>query len=548
MDCDVAIIGYGPVGATAAALLGGQGLTVVVVERMAGVYDKPRAITADHEVLRCMQFAGIGTELGAHVRPHPRTRYLGVDGNPIKQTDVIPPPYPLGWPTGIHFIPPEFEAMLRGAVARHGNVEVLLSHELVDLADLGDSISLTVRDLARAQTRSIQARYLLACDGANSFVRRKLGISYEDLAFDEWWIVVDAWQRRPTTLPEMNTQYCWPSRPASAIAGPRNLRRWELKILPHEKPEEFQDEARVREVLALFVDIDAIELWRSAVYRFHALVAAQWNRNRIFLLGDCAHQMPPFLGQGMCAGIRDAANLIWKLRLVEKSGASRSLLSTYQDERKTHVENVVAQAKELGLVIGDLDVATAIARDARLRAERVSGERARHRLIPPLTRGLIDRDHRGGPTKAAGSLFPQPRVAAADVRIALLDDILPPAFLVVSGSMDVQAALSDRELEILRRLGAVRVVLRSDADGIAADRRGVMTLATKDELFANWLVETGATAALVRPDRYVYGVAGSAPDLPRLVGELGRALFGCAAERPDTARRLGAGYGGIIRL
>ena len=177
MDCDVAIIGYGPVGATAAALLGGQGLTVAVVERMAGVYDKPRAITADHEVMRCMQFAGIGTELGAHVRPHPGTRYLGVDGNTIKQTDVIPPPYPLGWPTGIHFIQPEFEAMLRRAVARHGNVEVLLAHELVDLADLGDSIALTVRNLARAQTRSIRARYLLACDGANSFVRRKLGIA-----------------------------------------------------------------------------------------------------------------------------------------------------------------------------------------------------------------------------------------------------------------------------------------------------------------------------------------------------------------------------------
>ena len=237
---------------------------------------------------------------------------------------------------------------------------------------------------------------------------------------------MDVWQRRPTALPEMNTQYCWPSRPASAIAGPRNLRRWELKILPHEKPEEFQDDARVRDVLADFVDIDAIELWRSAVYRFHALVAAQWNRNRIFLLGDCAHQMPPLLGQGMCAGIRDAANLIWKLLLVEKSGVSRTVLSTYQDERKTHVQNVVAQAKELGLVIGELDVEAANKRDARLRAERTSGEPTRHRLIPPLTRGLIDRDHRAEPTRAAGSLFPQPRVATADGRIALLDDLLPP--------------------------------------------------------------------------------------------------------------------------
>jgi 3-(3-hydroxy-phenyl)propionate hydroxylase len=526
MDCDVAIIGYGPVGATAAALLGGQGLTVAVVERMAGVYDKPRAITADHEVMRCMQFAGIGTELGAHIRPHPGTRYLGVDGNPIKQTDVIPPPYPLGWPTGIHFIQPEFEAMLRNAVARHGNVNVLLSHELVELVDLGDGVTLTVRDLARAQTRSIQARYLLACDGANSFVRRKLGISYEDLAFDEWWIVVDAWQRRPTALPKMNTQYCWPSRPASAIAGPRNLRRWELKILPHEKPEEFQDEARVREVLAGFVDIDAIELWRSAVYRFHALVAAQWNRNRIFLLGDCAHQMPPFLGQGMCAGIRDAANLVWKLLLVEKAGVPPAVLRTYQDERKTHVQSVVAQAKELGLTIGELDVDIATKRDARLRAERSEGEPARHRLIPPLTQGLIDRDQRGAPTKAAGSLFPQPRVATADGRIALLDDILPPAFLVISSTMDAQAALGERETAILRRVGAVRVVLHSDAGDIDALDHDVIALTAKDRLFANWLAETEATAALVRPDRCVYGVASTAADLARLIGRLEGGLFG----------------------
>ena len=222
-----------------------------------------------------------------------------------------------------------------------------------------------MRDLARAQTRSIRARYLLACDGANSFVRRKLGISYEDLAFDEWWIVVDAWRRRSPALPEMNTQYCWPSRPASAIAGPQPAAMGTENPAAREAGGISRRSAGARGA-AGFVDIDAIELWRSAVYRFHALVAAQWNRNRIFLLGDCAHQMPPFLGQGMCAGIRDAANLIWKLLLVEKSGVSRTLLSTYQDERKTHVQNVVAQAKELGLVIGELDVAAATARDARL--------------------------------------------------------------------------------------------------------------------------------------------------------------------------------------
>ena len=526
MNYDIAIVGYGPVGATAAALLGGRGLDVVVIERMAGIYDKPRAITADHEIMRVMQFAGIGEELGAHIRPHPGTQYLGVDGEPIKQTAVIPPPYPLGWPTGIHFIQPEYEAMLRGAVARHDNIQVLLAHDLVGFEDFGDRIALEVRDLASGETRSIDTRYLLACDGANSSVRKRLGIGYEDLAFDEWWVVVDAWQQRPTPLPDMNTQYCWPSRPASAIVGPRNLRRWELKILPHEKPDEFHDQARVREVLADFVDVDAFELWRSAVYRFHALVASSWGSNRIFLLGDCAHQMPPFLGQGMCAGIRDAGNLIWKILLVDQAGVSPELLRSYQDERKIHVQSVVTQAKELGLIIGELDLEAAKARDMRLRAQRAGGEILRHRLIPPLTQGLIDRDERGQPTPEAGTVFPQPRVETADGASALLDDVLPPVFLIVSATPDAQSDLSERELAALRRVGARRVVLRSPAD---AARRSpvpdVVSLTAKDDLLADWLAETGAVAAVVRPDRYVYGVARTPAELTRLVGDLSGALF-----------------------
>lgn len=524
MHYDIAIVGYGPVGATAAALLGGQGLKVVVIERMAGVYDKPRAITADHEIMRVMQFAGIGAELGAHIRPHPGTQYLGVDGKPIKQTDVIPPPYPLGWPTGIHFIQPEFEAMLRGAVARHSNVDVLLSHELASFEDFGERIALEVEDLASGQTRSIDTRYLLACDGANSPVRKRLSIGYEDLAFDEWWVVVDAWQQRPTPLPDMNTQYCWPSRPASAIVGPRNLRRWELKILPHEKPEEFHDQARVREVLADFVDVDAFELWRSAVYRFHALVASRWRSNRIFLLGDGAHQMPPFLGQGMCAGIRDAGNLIWKILLVEKAGASPDLLRSYQDERKVHVQNVVAQAKELGLIIGELDLEAAKDRDVRLRAQRTGGEILRHRLIPPLTQGLIDRD--GAAPPGAGAVFPQPRVETADGVGALMDDVLPPVFLVVSATPEALFGLGEPELGALRRLGAQRVVLRSPADAARKPTApDVVGLTAKNDLLADWLAESGATAAVVRPDRYVYGVARTPAELTRLVGDLSRALF-----------------------
>jgi 3-(3-hydroxy-phenyl)propionate hydroxylase len=535
MTCDIAIIGYGPTGATAAALLGGHGLRVVVIERLGGIYDKPRAITADHEIMRVMQVAGIGAELGAHVVPHPGTQYLGADGEPIRVTRVIPPPYPLGWPTGVHFIQPEFEAMLRRAVARHPDVTVLLAHEVTGLAERGDRVALEVADLAGGTTRTIAARHVLACDGAASFVRRQLGIGYEDLAFDEWWIVVDAWQKRPTPLPAMNTQYCRPSRPGTAVAGPRNLRRWELKVLPHEDPRDFHDEKHVIEALGAFVDTDAIELWRSSVYRFHALVADEWRRGRMFLLGDAAHQTPPFLGQGMCAGIRDAANLAWKLLLVEQAGAAPALLDSYQDERKVHVRNVVAQAKELGLIIGELDPEAAKRRDVRLRAQSAAaGDTVRHRLIPPLTRGLIARDARGEPAAAAGSVFPQPRVAADDGCAALMDDVLPPAFLVVSESASAQAALGERQRAFLRRVGARCVVVRRrEADAGAATDDGVVMLVAEDNLLAQWFAETGAAAVVVRPDRYVYGIAKDGAELARLLDDLARALFG------DADRRMG---------
>jgi 3-(3-hydroxy-phenyl)propionate hydroxylase len=340
-------------------------------------------------------------------------------------------------------------------------------------------------------------------------------------------VVVDAWERAPTSFPKMNTQYCWPSRPASAITGPRNLRRWELKILPQEKPEEFHDQARVRDVLKDFIEIDAIELWRSAVYRFHALVADRWSHGRIFLLGDSAHQTPPFLGQGMCAGIRDASNLVWKLLLVEKAGASPSLLNSYQEERKVHVKNVVEQAKDLGLVIGELDLEAAKHRDARLHAERTraGGDPLRHRLIPPLSGGLIDCDDQGKPRQAAGTLFPQPTVTTMDGRTALMDDVLPPAFLVVSRAVDAQSALNEEATAMLRRIGGIRVLLRAPGDANQTVPPDVVVLTEQDPLFANWLAESGAVAAVVRPDRYVYGIARTPADLQHLLKGLSNSLF-----------------------
>ena len=519
---DVLIAGHGPVGATLAALLARHGLSVAVVDQAAGVYDKPRAITLDHEVMRVFQACGVAHEIETFTAPHPGTHYLGVDGQVIRIYDPQPPPYPLGWVPSGTFVQPEVEAALRAAVAGSGKADVLLSTQVVGFSAHPDRVDVTLRAADGGPEQTVAAGFLVGCDGANSFVRRSLGIGHQDLAFDEWWMVVDVRLKRPVELPKKCIQYCWPARPSTFIVGPGNLRRWEIKLLPGETPEAFGEPANVARQLARFVDPDAIEIWRSAVYRFHALVAERWRMGRIFLAGDACHQTPPFMGQGMCAGIRDAASLAWRLALVLRAGAHDGLLDSYQVERKPHVEALVGFAKKAGEVIGELDVEKARARDALLRGqlERGEAETIRQRFIPNLTGGMIDAA--SGPV--AGTLFVQPRVGASRDG-ELLDDVVAPRFLLATTSEAAQSWLSAASLDFWRRLGGERAVISQDEMPATSDD-GILRLRERGRLFADWMARNGAAAVVARPDRYVFGVANDRDGLNGLLERLARHVFG----------------------
>lgn len=527
IDVDVLIAGYGPVGAVAAALLAGRGLEIAIVERGAEIYDKPRAITGDHEIMRILQAAGVADELAPLCRAHRGTDYLGIDGDPIMSIDIAPPPYPLSWPTAFHFIQPELEALLRAQVSAAG-VAPLLAHMVGRVVRDGDRaiVEVTAPDGSVALYRT---RYLLACDGANSGIRKQLDIGYEDLDFDQWWLVVDAWLLRETAMPARSTQYCRPSRPGTAVIGPRDLRRWEIKLLPHEDPDRFRDDAAVREVLATFVDVDAVDLWRSAVYRFHALVAKRWRDGPIFLLGDSAHQMPPFMGQGMCAGLRDAANLAWKILAIEQQGARADLLDSYEIERKPHVKRLVELSKQRGLIIGELDEAEAVKRDLRLREEAARGviERVRHRYIPGLVGGAIARDADGAPAPGAGSLFVQPDLQVG-IATRRMDDVVPSGFLLVAREPEVLANLSAAARKLLQRLNATIILMRSvlDLPRPLPVGSGDLVLTETGEVLRAWMDEAGADAVVVRPDRYVFGLAADSGELETLVAGLQAALLG----------------------
>ncbi|SEB23641.1 bifunctional 3-(3-hydroxy-phenyl)propionate/3-hydroxycinnamic acid hydroxylase [Variovorax sp. YR216] len=526
-DFDIVIVGYGPSGATFAKLMAQRGYRIAVFDQAGAIYDKPRAITADQEVMRVFQECGLADEIAATTAPHPGTDFVGIEGQVIKRFYPAPPPHLLAWEPTWMFVQPELEATLRRGLERHPQFATFLRHEFTGCEPWEDGVRVSVRRRDDGAVFTHTARYLIGADGGRSAVRRSIDATIEDLAFDEWWMVVDAWLRGPVDLPGRCVQYCRPSRPGTYIVGPENLRRWEIKLLPGETPDDFQTEASVIEVLSTFVDTTRLELCRTAIYRFHALVVNEWRDQRVFLMGDAAHQMPPFLGQGLCAGIRDAVNLAWKIDGVERLGFDAQLLDSYGLERKQHVRTIVSHAKDFGLIIGELDPQAARERDRELGEQLAAGrsESVRQKFIPNLETGLIARNDDGTRADGAGELFVQPWVQQGeDVR--RLDDLLPPGFLFVTDDAETRAWFDAGSTDVWARIGGRDVVVGAPSQPAP---QGVLAVRERDGLFGRWLHALGARAVIVRPDHYVFGTASNAAGLQALLAQLGEALLAGAA-------------------
>lgn len=528
---DVVIVGMGPVGATLACLLGRAGLSIAILDRETVIFDKPRAIVLDHEALRVLQFCGLSDEFFASVVPHTGTNFIGVDGQLIKLFDPKAPPFELGWPPNVMFIQPELEEALTEAMARQPGISARRGWNVSGITQDEHGVTLDVTNDAGI-VQVLGADWVVGADGANSLVRQIAGLALEDLDFAEWWVVIDAWLTTDIELPRKTTQYCQPRRPATYVVGPRNLRRWEIKLLPGEEPADFRTDEGARRLLKDFVDVGSLDLWRTAVYRFRATTARAWRNRRLLIAGDAAHTMPPFLAQGLCAGIRDTINLAWKLVHVIR-GADASLLDTYGDERGPHVRQIVHHAKEFGLIIGELDADRAARRDAELEAALRNGTATTERqaFVPGLQGGLLDQE-----SSAAGTLFVQPMIET-EYGQDLMDNVVGPDFLIVASTSE--ALTLDRELaEDWAAIGGRRFVL---ADAAVADRT-IERLREVDGRVAAWLNNLGAACAVIRPDRYVYGATSNTRELGRLVTDIVAALKP-RAKQPSAKRRRLPGLG-----
>jgi flavoprotein hydroxylase len=507
-DHDVAIVGAGPVGLVLGILLAQRGRSVVVLERWPKPYPLPRAVHFDHEVGRILQSCGIGDELRAVSEPAEVYEWRNGAGTTLLRFGRAGAALS-GWPFSSMFCQPDLEALLVARAEALPTLDLRGGRQVRDIEQHGDHVVVehvpVVRD-AEGRLAAVQrpederarltASYVVGCDGANSTVRDLLGVGVDDRGFFYDWLIVDLVLDEPRVFDPLNLQVCDPTRPTTAVSGGPGRRRWEFMRLPEERIEDLDQEPRAWELLAPWeVGPDNARLERHAVYTFQARVAERWQLGRALLAGDAAHQMPPFAGQGMCAGVRDAANLAWKLDLVLDGRADPGLLATYDEERRPSANAAVDFSIELGKVICVPDPAEAAARDEAM-SSAYDGRLGDAPPLPGLASGVVQAG-----VALAGELFPQGHLADG-----LFDDVHGTGWRLVT--VDPAAAKLDPAL----------------ADWFVGLGGAVIELGTDAEDLAGWIASHDLSWALQRPDFYLFGTAADLPGVEALLSDLRQRL------------------------
>ena len=495
-DCQVAIVGAGPVGLMIANLLGAADVDVVVLERNPTLLGLPRAIAYDAETLRLFSQIGLFDSIASELIPDPLVVYLNARGR--KLMELKPPRSRYGHSQVGTFYQPTFERTLLGGLARFDTVRTAFAHNVTDLDQ--DAAGVTLRIAGpNGEQRPLRAEFVVACDGGASTMRDKIGARILGSTYVERWLVVDA--RIENHGVDRVTFRCDPRRPIVQVPAVGSRVRWEFMQLPGESAEELLRDDSIGALLAPFVNGAAVEIERKTVYAFHARVADRWRNGRIFLAGDAAHLMPPFAGQGMNGGMKDAVNLSWKLAAVIAGNAPQDILDTYEKERAEHVRAMVNLSRRLGSVIMPTNPAIARLRDAAFACLNLSsGFRSfvrRGGMLPPphISRSALTAS---GKDKLIGQMMPQPDVSSAQKRSPLDRFLSCHQWVALGVGVDPAAAISERDLWILDALGARFVCL----NGKAVSAR-TLSLQCDDRDFADWGKRHRVEGVLVRPDRFI---------------------------------------------
>ena len=533
---DVVIVGLGPTGLILAHLLGARGISVLALEREPQFYGKARAVYTDDECMRVFQTARVADELSADMVLDGPAQWVLGDGSVLAQ--FRPTARPFGWTPSNFFYQPFLETKVEALLSRYSNVTVLRGREVVCFVQ--DEAGVNVLHAASAgtnycdapklatsagETRMARARWLVGCDGGRSFVRTELGIKMIGESFPEPWLVVDIKARDGEEcfrhLPYFNF-YCDPKNPAVSCPQPRGHHRFEFRLMPGQTKEYMEDPVTVRALLGRHIDVDKVEILRSLVYTFNALVAERWREGSVLLAGDAAHMTPQFMGQGMSSGVRDAYNLAWKLDAVLRGLASERLIDSYESERKPHAKEMIDVSVQMKKFVSQPSPMKAALRNLIVRMMLVTPKLRDYirevRFKPPPTypQGSYLGLPRKGRKSAEGRPIPQPFVRTIDGRRALLDEVLGDGFALVGYAADPRAGLGASSVAALDALGTRFVALyplggRPQGKGVA--RSTACGLVEVEDISGEgiaWLRAAGARprhVAMIRPDKFVYALA-----------------------------------------
>ena len=513
---DVAIIGYGPVAEALAVMLGRQGRRVAIFERWTERFPLPRAVCIDHEMYRMLSANGMREELPAVSHAGPAYRWFNAEWRELLSIDWSAESISGG--PEVNFIhQPTLEAMFDEHVRTQASVEVHLGYEAVEVSHDDELATLVVENRETGERNSVSARYLVGCDGANSLVRNAIGGGQQDRGFEADWLVIDILPNEGVELDvPPAAQWCNPERPTTIVpAGIREgryYRRWEFMRLPHETVEEIENEETAWRLLAPWVSPAQATMVRHKVYTFRSLLAERWRDRRLLIAGDAAHVMPPFMGQGMCAELRDDWNLAWKLDMMLDGCADDGLLDSYQAERMPHVFDVIDLSMYLGRMICQPDRGKAAERDAAFFAGTAEPPPA----FPHLTDRILQRTPDGTPTAVAGLLSPHGRVRMAG-KEGRLDELTGGGFVLIAADADLLDGLPTAAAKTMADLGIATLALAGDG----GDDRVVDDL---DGKIAPFLADHCVGAILIRPDYYVFGGAEDQAGVSEMVASLGVAL------------------------
>ncbi|OBI93417.1 3-(3-hydroxyphenyl)propionate hydroxylase [Mycobacterium alsense] len=522
VDVDVVVVGAGPVGLTLANILGLQGVRTLVVDERDSLIDYPRGVGLDDEALRTFQSIGLVHRILPHTVPNQILRF--VDAKRRVLAEMAPPDARFGWPKRNGFVQPLVDAELLCGLDRFDHVEVRWNHPMVSCAQADDAV--TVECGTDGGAAGVRARYVVGCDGGRSMTRRMMGVSFDGTTSSTRWLVVDI-ANDPLGHPNSEVG-ADPERPYASISIAHGIRRFEFMIHADETDEQAEDPAFLERMLARMVPHpDRVDVIRRRVYTHHSRIAGAFRSGRLLLAGDAAHLMPVWQGQGYNSGIRDAANLGWKLAAVVSGRADDRLLDTYDVERRKHARAMIDLSTMVGRVISPTDRRIATARDLLVRSASIVPSLKRYVLemrfkpMPRYEQGAVV--HSVDPQKSrnadspVGTLFIQPRVDTRTERNVLLDDVLGDWFAVLCWNNNPRKILGEEAFASWKAVGARFVALRplTQLHWPGHDDPDVVVVGDRDGAVKAWFDIRPESVLFLRPDRCVAGacIAQLAPEL-----------------------------------